>query len=69
MSLTTAIDFCFFAASATAFCEVLNENLQRVESAHAGPYERDRGASVSEKISGPRQLNDVVRRQNRANQI
>ena len=38
-----------FPASATAFCEVLNENLQRVESAHAGPYERDRGASVSDR--------------------
>ena len=33
MSLTTAIGFAFFPASAAAFCEVLNENLQRIESA------------------------------------
>jgi hypothetical protein len=33
MSLTSTIGFAFFPASATAFCEVLNENLQRVESA------------------------------------
>jgi hypothetical protein len=34
MSLTAAIGSAFFPASATAFCEVLNENLQRVKSAH-----------------------------------
>jgi hypothetical protein len=33
MSLTTAIGFGFFPASAATFCEVLNENLQRIESA------------------------------------
>src|ERR1700733_12097980 len=33
MSLTAAIGFAFFPASATTFCEVLNENLQRVENA------------------------------------
>jgi hypothetical protein len=33
MSLTGAIGFAFFPASATAFCEVLKENLQRIESA------------------------------------
>jgi hypothetical protein len=33
MSLTAAIGFAFFPASATTFCEVLNENLQRIESA------------------------------------
>jgi hypothetical protein len=33
MSLTAAIGFAFFPASATAFCEVLNEDYQRIESA------------------------------------
>jgi hypothetical protein len=33
MSLTKAIGFAFFPASAAAFCEVLNENLERIESA------------------------------------
>jgi hypothetical protein len=33
MSLTSTIGFAFFPASATAFCEVLNENLQRIECA------------------------------------
>jgi hypothetical protein len=33
MSLTTAIGFAFFPASAATFCEVLMENLQRIESA------------------------------------
>jgi len=35
MSLTKAIGFAFFPASATTFCEVLNENLQRVASERA----------------------------------
>jgi hypothetical protein len=33
MSLSSAIGFVFFPASASAFCEVLNENMQRIESA------------------------------------
>jgi hypothetical protein len=36
MSLTKAIGLAFFPTSATAFCEVLNENLQRIESAREG---------------------------------
>jgi hypothetical protein len=32
MSLTKVIGFAFFPASASSFCEVLNENLQRVEA-------------------------------------
>jgi len=32
MSLTGAIGFAFFPASAATFCEVLNENLERVEA-------------------------------------
>ena len=33
MSLTSTIGFAFFPTSATAFCEILNENLQRIEGA------------------------------------
>jgi hypothetical protein len=33
MSLTSTIGFAFFPASAATFCEVLNENMQRIESA------------------------------------
>jgi hypothetical protein len=32
MSLTHAIGFAFFPANAAAFCEVLNENMQRIKS-------------------------------------
>jgi hypothetical protein len=32
MSLTSIIGFAFFPASAAAFCEVLNENMQRIEA-------------------------------------
>jgi hypothetical protein len=33
MSLTSAIGVAFFPANATMFCELLNENLQRIEGA------------------------------------
>ena len=33
MSLTSEIGFTFLPTDARAFCEVLNENLQRIESA------------------------------------
>jgi hypothetical protein len=45
MSLTGAIGFGFFPASASAFCEVLNENLQRIESARLVRLPDDLSAS------------------------